>query len=368
MQCLVLACLTAFAVPWALLAQEMDGSTSDGGMEIGTLFGLSVLSPGDDATTLVAVPGVPGGVIGNPSVVLSWFPTEQLSLGPEFSLGRFSIDEDSFSSLYLGVRGAHLPRGAAADGPYLLGHAALWVVDGSGTESDTDFAAGAGVGYQRRLGPALVLRTEGRYRRWFDVEENDFSLLLGLGTRTGRLAAHKGPRAREVEIGTLFGLSRRVVELQSFFGGSDSVTLTHSGIPAGPGLALHPSRHPHYIPSLYVSWFPSEKLSVGPVFSLGRISQDGSSFTTLHLEGRTAFHIRSSTMSGAYLLARGALAAVAGDSESETDSSAGAGLGYQWRLGSALVLRAEGGYRRWFDGEVNDFSLLLGLGTRLGGR
>ena len=77
-------------------------------------------------------------------------------------------------------------------------------------------------------------------------------------------------------------------------------------------------------------------------------------------------------MSGPYILGLGALARVATDGtgfdESETDFSAGAGLGYQWRLGSALVLRAEGRYRRWFNEEINDLSLIIGLGTRLGGR
>ena len=271
--------------------------------------------------------------------------------------------EGSLSSFYLGVRGA-LFLGSGGDGPYVVGHAARFVLDGGDSESETDFTAGAGLGHQRRLGSAFVLRTEGRYRRWFDSEESDFSILLGLGTRTGRLAAEEGTLATGVEIGTLFGLSRRVVE-----GRFESATLTHTGVPGpGPTIFVHPAWRPHYIPSLYVFWFPSGKLTVGPEFSFGHISNDGSGVTTLHLGWRAANHLRSNTVSGAYVLTQVALATVSGDSGSETDFSAGGGLGYQWRLGSALVLRAEGGYRRWFDGEVNDFSLLLGLGTRLGRR
>ena len=52
---------------------------------------------------------------------------------------------------------------------------------------------------------------------------------------------------------------------------------------------------------------------------------------------------------------------------SDTDVSLGAGMGYRWRMGSGLVVRAEGGYRRWFDDfGTNEFSLLLGLGASVG--
>ena len=55
------------------------------------------------------------------------------------------------------------------------------------------------------------------------------------------------------------------------------------------------------------------------------------------------------------------------DSESQTEISLGAGLGYRWRVASGLVVRAEGGFRRWFDDPgVNDFSLMLGLGASVG--
>ena len=52
-----------------------------------------------------------------------------------------------------------------------------------GYDSDTDFSAGAGLGFQLRLGPAFVMRVEARYRRWFDDQVDDYSLLFGLGTR-----------------------------------------------------------------------------------------------------------------------------------------------------------------------------------------
>ena len=339
----------------------MGTEESATGIEIGTLFGLSHLSSNGDGITIIGVPSAPLAFFGNPSLYVSWFPNEQLAIGPEFSLGRLSGEYFSATSLYLGGRGAFFLQSNAMSSPYIMGHGALLVTNGFDAESETDFSAGAGLGYQWRLGSALVLRAEGRYRYWFDDEVNDFSFLLGLGTRAGRVDSEKNASAPEVEIGTLFGITRRVL---NFTGSSETVTLTHIGVPTEPSLLLF---HP---PSLYVLWFPNEKLSIGPEFSFGRLSSDGDDITSLYFGGRGAFSLRTNKMSGPYILGLGALATVAGGGESETFFSAGAGLGYQWRLGSALVLRAEGQYQRWFDEylEINDLSLIIGLGTRLGGR
>ena len=158
------------------------------GIEIGTLFGLSHLSSNGDGITTIGVPSAPLAFFGNPSLYISWFPNEQLAIGPEFSLGRFSLDGVGITSLYLGGRGAFSLRTNKMSGPYILGLGALARVATDGTgfdESETDFSAGAGLGYQWRLGSALVLRAEGQYRRWFSEEVNDLSLIIGLGTRLG---------------------------------------------------------------------------------------------------------------------------------------------------------------------------------------
>ena len=61
-------------------------------IEIGTLFGLSHLSfDGDDEATVIGVPNAMRFAhFGNPALYVSWFPTEKLSIGPEFSFGRLS--------------------------------------------------------------------------------------------------------------------------------------------------------------------------------------------------------------------------------------------------------------------------------------
>ena len=127
-------------------------------------------------------------------------------------------------------------------------------------------------------------------------------------------------------------------------------------------------------PSLYVSWFPSKQLAIGPELSFGTFSFDGDSVSSLYLGGQGTFFSQSNAVSGPYLLGNGALAGIYGEGDSEHAFAAGAGLGYQWRVGPAFIVKTEVRYRRWFnefdefDEGLNDFSLTLGLGTRLSDR
>ncbi len=223
---ILLAYLTAFVATTPISAHQGEDAPATG-VEIGTLFGLSRFSYGtsvetsydrEEITGKMTLIGVPGGSVGvpwYPSLYISWFPSEQLAIGPEFSFWRMSLEgeyeyEDKYddhfddydraevdlSTLYLGVRGAFSPQSNAVSGPYLLGNGALVGLYGEGRfEEDKEagsehiFAAGAGLGYQWRVGPAFVVKAEGRYRRWFaDFADfaghlNEFSLTLSLGTR-----------------------------------------------------------------------------------------------------------------------------------------------------------------------------------------
>ena len=177
--------------------------------------------------------------------------------------------------------------------------------------------------------------------------------------------------AARVEMGMLFGVSR----ISDDFGSWSMVQLPGGGqgwFGGGPSL-----------PALYLSWAASEKLAVGPELSYARITSEGEiedggeifdmdvDINTLVLGGRAAFTPGGNFMPGIYLLGQGSLSRVSGEfwgeDGSDTDYSAGLGMGYQWRLGPAALLRVEGQYRRWFDAEADVFSLVLGLGTRLGG-
>ena len=346
------ACLSSLMLNGAVSAQEMEAVA---GLEIGTLFGLTHHSSDGEGATIIGVPSSPTlGIPGIPSLYISWFPVADISIGSEFSAGRTSGDIYGITSIYFGGRGAFFPLGSETSGLYLLGHGAVRHFAIRERDSVTDFAAGGGLGYQWRLGPAFVLRSEGRYRRWFDDGVNNFSLLLGLGARSGHGREEPDVPAAIYEIGTRFGISRV---------SSDDDSIVMMAVPGSPTSGVLGN------PSLYVSWFPSARMSVGPEINIGRSSGSTIGITSLNLAGRALFSLHDNAGSGPYLLCHGAILVLdVKERESETDFAAGNGVGYQLRLGQAFVVRAEGQYRRWFDDEVNDFSFLIGLGARLGGR
>ena len=362
----------------------------DLGAEIGTLFGLThlrVISEDpfgdDDGVTLIGVPGHPIS-LGDQTLYVSWFPSEQLAIRPEFNLSQFSDKVESFTLLYLGGQGAFFPKSNATSGLYILGRGGLLTVSADGSPG-AFLSVGAGLGYQWHLGSAFVLRTEARYQRWLGVGGNGLSLVIGLGTRVGHINPEQHVHPPRVEIGTLFGLSH-------FRPISESSRITMLGAPEQSTLSLG-------YQTLYVSWAASKQLAIRPEFSFSQVSYGLERITTLYLGGQGAFFPQNTTMSGPYILGRGGLL-IGSPYEGSYDQpdvyddvdiyeeppyepipdlyveepeaasfSVGAGLGYQWHLGSAFVLRTEARYQRWF-GEYggNGLSLLLGIGTRLGGR
>lgn len=228
--------LTAFIATAPVFAHQGEDAPATG-VEIGTLFGLSRFEVSSETSNSVAREkitgkvtsiGVPGGF---PLLYVSWFPSEQLAIGPEFSFWRTSFDfeyeydekdydwddeygraEFHLSTFYLGVRGALFPQSNAVSGLYLLGSGALMRIsgglraeDGKADISMHNFVAETGLGYQLRVGPAFVVKMEGKYRRRFaysgnvdgsgdfDVDGsgdfdidgglNEFFLTLSLGTR-----------------------------------------------------------------------------------------------------------------------------------------------------------------------------------------
>lgn len=346
-------------------AQQME-STS--GAEIGTFFGLSHLRFNQDGFSLFGVPAAPSlefdGLSffsGSPSIYAFWFLNESFSIGPEFTFGRYGSGEESVTAFYLAGRGAfHLQAGGKADA-YLFLRGSMFTAkesDWSGSASLTEYSLGAGLGYRWRVRSGLIVRTEGGYRRWFaDPPIDGFSLLIGLGSGAGRIATGENARSSEVEIGTLFGFSHI---------GESGDSHTSVGAPVSAAFSSIVEN-----PSIYVSWSMNERFSISPEIGLGRASAEGEDITAIYLAGRGGYHPRGGSASGVYGFGSVGIRVISwnglGESDSVRDGSLGAGLGYRWRAGSGLVVRAEGGYRRWFDDKLNEISLLVGLGAGIGG-
>ena len=170
--------------------------------------------------------------------------------------------------------------------------------------------------------------------------------------------------ATDFEVGTQFGISHLLISDDN-----ETASATFIQIPGGliSGFTL---------PTLYATWFPGKQFAIGPEFSFGGVSIEDSSITSLYLGGRAAYFLNTHSMSSPYVSGRISLYTLFADEEdsfSEVGSLAsfGAGFGYQWRIGPALILRAEGQYQRLFPfeetvGAANELSFIIGLGTRFG--
>ena len=163
-----------------------------GGIEVGTIFGISRYRDDDVLTTSVGFPG---------SAYISGFLIEKLSLGAEFSYGKISFEEDAsweedesltLYAVAVGPRVTFHPYGHSMSGPYFMGQGVFSrlsftedeFMEDETSEAYNNFGAGPGLGCQWRWRQALVLRAEVGYTRWFKHGGgNQMSYSLGLGVR-----------------------------------------------------------------------------------------------------------------------------------------------------------------------------------------
>lgn len=180
----------------------------------------------------------------------------------------------------------------------------------------------------------------------------------------------------DFELGTRFG--------GSFFipdnGGSPSTVIAYTRLPAGAFIDV--STTPT---SLYATGFLGKYAALGAEFSLGTLSvsdeswddAESGSITTFHFGGRASYFLLSHWVSSPYVFGRISHNIFSGDWDLFFDDdddlsliSIGSGFGYQWRIGSAFVLRTEVQYQRVFvvdaDDGANEFSFNIGIGTRFG--
>lgn len=188
----------------------------------------------------------------------------------------------------------------------------------------------------------------------------------------------------EFEVGTQFGISHLRPDVDDDY----SVNITYTQIPS---TLAHIGASPT---SLYATWFPHKQFAIGPEFSFGRMSvseeyqgaeeyweeeETEESITTFHLGGKASYFLLSHSVSSPYVLGRVSHTVFSGEDSFFFDGNLkitgiGIGAGYQWRIGSAFVLRAKGQYQRlWMsiededEGEnANEFSFTIGIGTRFG--
>ena len=168
-------------------------------------------------------------------------------------------------------------------------------------------------------------------------------------------SAEEMEKASSTEFGILFGLSH-------FRDGNESATLF--GLPTAVGANLSGNSY------LYLYFFPHERFSIGPEFSVGRISIPEGNITSAYLGGRAAYHpFGNKTGTYSFLggviryLSAGVGASGTTFSVSETNYGLGTGAGYRWCMDTGFIVRTEVGYQRVFDASnTTVISLLIGFG------
>lgn len=147
-------------------------------LDIGIHAGATILIPSDGRTEYVI--GLPGGgtVLGLfPPVYATIFAGPNLMIEPQVAFTYLSYSGSGL--LNVALQGGYLMRPAARGSPFLAAH--LLAATAFGDGSATEFAAGASLGYRHVLKEVVGLRYEARYRRWFDTDLNEVSLLVGFG-------------------------------------------------------------------------------------------------------------------------------------------------------------------------------------------
>jgi len=147
-----------------------------------------------------------------------------------------------------------------------------------------------------------------------------------------------------VEIGTSLG-----VAITSAHGSS----VTHFGIP-GQGLLGQPT--------VYATLFAGRTATIEPQVALSIISSEGETVTTVGLGGQIGYLFQGSTSNSPFIAGVLGFQSVSGGGTSGSDFGLGAKVGYRVLISTSVGVRFEGGYRRWFDGELNEFTFGIGIG------
>jgi hypothetical protein len=136
---------------------------------------------------------------------------------------------------------------------------------------------------------------------------------------------------------------------------TDGGTLTLIGAPGAGIVGQAP---------LYASFFFGRGMMVQPEMSLNILTGEGSTLTTLGFAAQVGYLFSGAGVNSPYVALSGALQYVtASGFDSDSEFGAGARFGYRVRVNQGFAVSLEGGFRRWFDSDLNEIT----IGIRLGG-
>ncbi|NIR45059.1 MAG: hypothetical protein GWN99_11785 [Gemmatimonadetes bacterium] len=120
---------------------------------------------------LATIPGG-GGNLGLSSVFIGFFPHDNVAIRPGVNFQLASNGGTAYDALIEAQVEYHF-SGVGMASPYVFGLGQFNLFDaGDLSDSETDFAAGGGIGYRLLPFDFWALMFEVSYRRWFDFELN----------------------------------------------------------------------------------------------------------------------------------------------------------------------------------------------------
>lgn len=154
---------------------------------------------------------------------------------------------------------------------------------------------------------------------------------------------------------------RTTIELGTGVGASilaNNGTLTHIGAPGAGVVGQAP---------LYASFMFGAGMMIQPEISLAILTGEGETLTTLGFGTQVGYLFSGADRNSAYAAASGALQYASFAGESDSEFAAGGRVGYRIVVNSGFAVSLEGGYRRWFDSDLNEITIALRLGGVLTG-
>lgn len=167
--CSATVALTLFQAPGAAQGRPV--------VELGTHAGVTIVNNGG-SVTLFRIPGK--GILGQPTIYGTILLGAGLQIEPQIALNLASSDGETVTTVGLAGQVGYAVAGHATNSPFFFGTAAFQSVSGGGF-SDSEFGAGAGLGYRLLVGDHFSVRFDGHYRRWFDSEVNEIAFGIGFG-------------------------------------------------------------------------------------------------------------------------------------------------------------------------------------------
>lgn len=146
------------------------------------------------------------------------------------------------------------------------------------------------------------------------------------------------------------------IEIGSGLGASiltNGGSLTHIGVPGAGIVGQAP---------LYVNLFFGRGVLIQPEVSFNILSGGGETLTTLGVAGHLGYTFSGAAANSAYASVGGAVQYADSDFGSNSEFGVGARVGYRVLVNTGFAIGFEGGFRRWFDSEVNEITIAIRLG------